>query len=98
MGLGRSFSGPGLALALDLFIHLYPRVLRGAAKLCGRSSGARPGFWARVVESKRRKRPGEASELGLPCNHIVEPRFLPPASVTSPVKWKQWYSTSRGDS
>lgn len=31
-----SFSGPGLGLFFsDLFIHLYPRVLRGAAKPSG---------------------------------------------------------------
>lgn len=53
--------------------------------------------WSCRVQ-KETDRPGEASEPGLPCNHIVESRFLPPASVTSPVKWKQWYSTSRGDS
>lgn len=31
-----NFSGPGpLAVVLDLFIHLYPRVLRGVAKPSG---------------------------------------------------------------
>lgn len=48
-GLRRSFSVPGLGLTLYLFIHVYPRVLRGAAKPSGKGC-PRSGFWAGVAE------------------------------------------------
>lgn len=48
-----SFSGSGsLAVVSDLFIHLYPRVLRGAAKPSGSSPkcGAKGSFRHWVVK------------------------------------------------